>query len=325
VRESGSRLVSAASAVFYRGIRLLSVISLLATACALLARKWWFFELFSHFILQVLTAQLGLAIVMLVMRRRAWAIVLGCAAVMNALPVRDYVLPLRRAAVGETSAFRVITANVHVRNRNPEPLIELVRNDEPDVYAIVELTQRFADALSVLDDDYPYQVVVPDTGPFGIALYSRWPLHDSRVFELEGLPVIYAEILRDGAPWHIIAAHLLPPMSAEMAQIRGDQLDGLAEFVETVSGPVVLVGDLNISPYSPFFADFVLRAQLRSALQGFGPSYTWPAFAPVLGIPIDHVLVSNDVDIAGYFRAPNIGSDHFPLMVDMIRHPISLD
>jgi len=114
-------------------------------------------------------------------------------------------------------------------------------------------------------------------------------------------------------------------MSAEMAQIRSDQLDGLAAFVDTLNGPVALIGDLNISPYSPLFADFMQSAQLRSALQGFGPSYTWPAFAPVLGIPIDHVLVSNDVDIAGYFRAPNIGSDHFPLMVDMIRRPIRLD
>ena len=315
----------AATAFFHRGISFLGIISLLATACVLLSRVWWFFELFSHFLVQLLATQLLLAIAMLVMRRRAWAIALGIAAVINALPVRDYVLPLRHTSGDATAELRVLTANVHVRNRDPAQLLELVRSTAPDVFAIVELTPPFVDALTSIEDAWPYRVVVPARGPFGIAVYSRWPLGTSGEIELEGIPAIHAEILRNGEPWHVIAAHLLPPMSARMAHTRSDQLRQLADFVAVLDGPVAVIGDLNISPYSPFFTDFTQQTQLRSALRGFGPSYTWPAFAPVLGIPIDHVLVSDDVEIADYSRAPNIGSDHFPVIVDMNHRSMSLD
>jgi endonuclease/exonuclease/phosphatase (EEP) superfamily protein YafD len=317
--------MSGAKAALDRSVVVLSVLALLASACVLLARTWWFFELFSHFRVQLLAGLLVLLLTALVLRRRAMAVALGIATLIAGLPIRDYVVPMNHGEASQRAEIRIITANVLVANRDPAGLLDVLQSGDPDVFVIVEFTDRFADALKVLEDTYPHAVLAPARGAFGIALYSRWPLRNQHVFELAGTSAIHAELLSGNDRVHVIAAHLLPPMTSTMAATRNAQLRGLGDFVGTLSGPIVVAGDLNITPYSPYFVDFTERSGLRSALRGFGPSYTWPTFMPILGIPIDHVLVSDDLEIANYARAAALGSDHFPVVVDMNHRPMSLD
>lgn len=327
MRESGSRDLGPPHSVLWRLLRLLGELSLLATAFVLLARLWWFFELFANFRVQLLLVQLVLLTVYLVMRRPVWAVVIGAATVINGLAVRNYVLPGSAYVPDEDgpAEIRVLNANVRSSNLNPASLIDVVTAVEPDVIAVLELNERVAEALQALDEAYPYQILVPESGNFGIAVYSRWPFADAETFELSGYAAIDAEIMDDRQAWHFIAAHPVPPVSADMAALRNSQLEQLAGYVTEISAPHVIVGDFNITPYSPYFQDFIEQTGLDNALRGHGPSFTWPSFFPLLGIPIDHVLVSADFEVVEYFRAGDIGSDHYPLIVDINRRRIGLD
>ncbi len=46
---------------------------------------------------------------------------------------------------------------------------------------------------------------------------------------------------------------------------------------------------------------------------GFGSKMTWPAMLPLMGITIDHILVSKDITVLKHEVGPNIGSDHYPV------------
>ena len=56
---------------------------------------------------------------------------------------------------------------------------------------------------------------------------------------------------------------------------------------------------------------------LRNARSGFGILPTWPTFMPVLYIPIDHCLVTKEIDIIKLRTGRNVGSDHLPLIADL--------
>ena len=56
---------------------------------------------------------------------------------------------------------------------------------------------------------------------------------------------------------------------------------------------------------------------LRSAGDGFGLLRTFPAAPAVLGIVIDHVLVPGTVGVEAVVRGADVGSDHFPVWVDL--------
>lgn len=75
----------------------------------------------------------------------------------------------------------------------------------------------------------------------------------------------------------------------------------------------VIIGDFNTTTYSPTFSEWLAKNELRSALPAGGMGISWPTFLPLLGIFIDHCLVSDDVIINEYRRGPAFGSDHYPV------------
>ena len=81
--------------------------------------------------------------------------------------------------------------------------------------------------------------------------------------------------------------------------------------------PMIVAGDLNLTPWSPFFREFVDRSGLRDSRRGFGVQATWPSRLGMAGIPMDHVLVSQDGSVIDRRVGPSFGSDHRPVIVDL--------
>jgi endonuclease/exonuclease/phosphatase (EEP) superfamily protein YafD len=80
----------------------------------------------------------------------------------------------------------------------------------------------------------------------------------------------------------------------------------------------VLIGDLNTTMWSPYFSELVKGSGLRDARLGFGLKPTWPMPLPALfQIPIDHCLVSDDIEVLGVRTGGATGSDHRPMMFDV--------
>lgn len=77
------------------------------------------------------------------------------------------------------------------------------------------------------------------------------------------------------------------------------------------------MGDFNMTPWSPKFRQLVADSHLRDTVRGFGLQPTWPAGAPQFWIPIDHVLVSPDILVVDRRVGPDLGSDHYPVIVDI--------
>lgn len=326
MRDAGSRIIGVPHELMWRVLRLLGALSLLATVFILLARQWWFFELFTHFSVQLLAAQLLLLGASLIMRKVLWAVLIAVACVINGLTVRDYVLPGGNYVPDDAAPaqIRVLNANVRSSNADPAALIAVVTAVEPDIIAVLEFTERTAAALAPLNAAYPHQMLAPEPGNFGIAVFSRLPFVTAEQFELSGFAAIDVQIDAE-QDWHFIAVHPVPPINADMAALRNRQLDQLGTYLVDAGAPHIVVGDLNMTPFSPVFRDFTAANDLSDALRGRGPQYTWPVSFPLLGIPIDHVLVSTEFEVIDFFHAGDIGSDHFPVIADINPSRFSLD
>jgi endonuclease/exonuclease/phosphatase (EEP) superfamily protein YafD len=97
---------------------------------------------------------------------------------------------------------------------------------------------------------------------------------------------------------------------------RNDQLEKLAQLVRDQKKPVLLVGDLNVSPWSSYFTRLLKNSGLKNSMKGFGFQPSWPSNTSFLRIPIDHVLYTPEIVIRNRAVGPDVGSDHLPVIVD---------
>ena len=293
------------------------------TVMALFSRVWWVAELFSHYRLYYLLAQAVLALVFLNTQRSLWLIVTLLLAIPNAWYVVPYLLPVVSGSTLQTAsaqqAPQLIAFNLNYRNRDYADLLAYVRERGPDVLVLSEYTPDWDRVLAAQLDEYPYRAVRTRHTPFGLAVYSRVPLQNVRWLDLgaPGSDNLQARVNLGGRDVELFAVHLYPPTSPQRARWRRIQLARLAELMAQVPSPRMLVGDLNLTPFSPYFKELLGSADLMDARERQGLQVTWPSRPLPLWLPIDHCLTDSSAGVVDVRTGPNLGSDHYPLEVSV--------
>jgi endonuclease/exonuclease/phosphatase (EEP) superfamily protein YafD len=307
---------------------LLTLTLLAATACAAGARHFWLFDLAVHFRVQY--AALGLVgfILLLSARAPAWAllalIVAACNAMYAAPALVTHPVSLPRmageAATGDPVRLRIASINVLYANNEYSQVTEFVRRERPDAVAMMEVNAKWRRALAGLAKDYPHRYETIGPGGRGVTLWSRLPMRDAGVLPIgvRQEPAVQATLQVQGREIRVFSVHSTWPVAPASARRRNEQLARLAEHARAVTLPLVVVGDMNISPFSPHFQQLLAEGGLRSAADGFGWQATWPSFMPPAGIQIDHALVNSRVAVEHFSRGSASGSDHLPIVTDLV-------
>lgn len=278
----------------------------------------WSLELASHFRWHYVLFLLPAALLFAGAKRPFPAVVAAVFAVVNLAAVAPlYVAPAVAAAPGKT--YRAVMLNVHWTSDAYEPAIEFIRETDPDFFVLAEVTPAWEEALRPLTAAYPY-VSPPAYGDeYSVMLYSRIPFVDNQITRLlDGeRPSVLARLDVPGGPLTVVGMHPPAPMRPARIASRNGQMARAAHFLETYPGAVMVLGDLNMTPWSPHFHDFIAQSGLQNGRDGFGVQPTWPATNPsLLRIPIDHALVTPDITVHNFSAGPNVQSDHLPIVID---------
>lgn len=293
-------------------------IVIVASLMPLAASLWWFADLFSHFRLQMLVATIVMTAALAMTRSKRAALALVPAGLLNLIPLTPYLIPAARPT-SATTTLRFMSANLFFRNESYAGLVDAVERETPDIVLFLEYTPGLAHGLADLDAIYPYRVTLPRERPTGIALLSKHPIIESRIFDLGPWPAVDARIATPIGPVHVLGVHLLPPTGVARWRLRNRQLDDLASAIRPEDGATVLAGDFNLSPYSVFYRRLAARTGLEDSRAGHGLVVTWPSYAQWLGTKIDHVMISEDFAAVSDRRLRLPGSDHYAIIADLTR------
>ena len=288
----------------------------LFTLSGFAGERHWLLEITTHFRPHYAGGLLAFAAIYACARRFRMAALFAAFALLNIavlLPRFD----ARTPVPADAPSLKLLLANVHTDNRDYAALLELIAREQPDIIALLEVNDTWLDAVASLEKSHPYFRKVPLSDNFGIAVYSRLRLDEARTAYLSAaeIPSIQAMVtLGANRSIRILATHPLPPGDAENVKLRDQQLAAIATWsVNSAAPPAVVIGDLNCAPWSPAFRRLLADGTLQDTGRGITP--TWPVKPWFLRIPLDHCLVTPSILTKEHRVGPDIGSDHFPIIV----------
>ena len=302
--------------VLTRGALIIAGLACAGTVMAMGARMAWLCELASPFRLQYAWALCASAPFLFAAQQWPAAILAVGLALINLRAIAPFYKKVAPRAGGRT--MRALFANVFWLNRSSEAVRRLIREVHPDIIVLTEVNERWLSALRDLAAEYPCFKAVLHPNGFGILLCGRSHTQRHEVLRIRevGLLAVLAPLQIHQQRITVIGAHPASPVTPTRMRVRNRQLDRLAKLVIQQQGPLIVLGDLNATSWSPAFQDLLRTTQLRDSRIGFGLQPTWPASISSLRIPIDHCLVSPEVVVHQRYVGPQIGSDHLPVIVE---------
>ncbi len=292
----------------------------LLTLTAFAGETHWLLEVTSHFHPHYAAGLTVYAVIYAVARRFRGTAVFAAFALLNVIMLAPRFAPRETAPAGSTE-INLLLFNVLTSNRDHAALLALVESEQPDFIALLEVNDAWLTALAPLSTTHPYSRRVARSDNFGIALFSRLPLTDIKTvyFGPAEVPSIRATLSLAGRPVSVLATHPLPPGDSENLILRDRQLAEIADWSSTSPVPVIVLGDLNCAPWSPAFRKLLKDGSLHDTGRGLNP--TWPVKPWWLRIPLDHCLASGPFVAVEHRIGPDIGSDHFPVLVTLTLPP----
>ncbi|GJM64308.1 endonuclease/exonuclease/phosphatase family protein [Persicobacter diffluens] len=314
------------------------IISMVITTLQLLRRDHWIIRMsdFPHAQLTVMTVVCLVGLLFFSDLGSPWYIMaLEISAGLN-LAYQFYIIfPYTRLSPKQvktienqnhTTAISILESNVYMDNDQYDKLIALVYQYQPDILITLETDQKWQNKLSILESEYPYSVKCPSDNTYGMHLYSKRKLVNQQVHYLieQDVPSIEAELLMENQQkvrLHILHPKPPSPTQNKTSTPRDAELILIAKQIVNLKLPVIVAGDLNDVAWSHTNRLFQRISGLLDPRIGRGFFNTFHAKYPFMRWPLDHIFHSNHFLVSSIQRLPNIGSDHFPMFIQLQYSP----
>lgn len=170
-----------------------------------------------------------------------------------------------------TQQLNILTYNVFFKNRRPEASLKVMKESNPDIIALQEVTPQWEQELDkALSEEYRYKRMLAMKGTHGMAVYSRYPIAGDTVLNDDaGRPVaMFVHIEAQGKRVLIINTHLASPAAAvehpenflsnfsRSYTLRKQQLDDINRTIAKRYSDFavkILTGDLNTLRCEPIY------------------------------------------------------------------------
>ncbi|SNT69419.1 endonuclease/exonuclease/phosphatase family protein [Psychrobacter sp. LV10R520-6] len=227
---------------------------------------------------------------------------------------------------GEAHQLKIMVSNVLTPNKQTQDLVDLVNQRQPDILITLESDQKWQEALSQIEPDYPHTVKIPLDNLYGMHLYSKLELIDPIVHYLmiDDIPSIHTQLrLQSGRIIWLYCLHPMPPSptEADKSTTRDAELLMVGKHIKENDQTAILAGDLNDVAWSKTTRRFQRISGLLDPRIGRHFINTFHVDYPFLRWALDHLFHSACFTVVNIERLPSIGSDHFPVLTTLQYEP----
>ena len=287
----------------------------LATAGSFFGGSAWWLDILTDFKAQYVASAALLFLAALAMRRAKEGVLALVLMGLNGVALAPQLAP----APDSRAAMKVVGLNLDMFNTDTAATLDYLRRQNADVVVVSEVTVAWREALGQLSDIYPYRSFgplydPPEHPPHGLGLLSKRAWEEAGVEESDISNRAFSVWARfpSASPSLTVAGVHLSNLIYDPASHQKAEAEALVSVVRRFDGPVVVVGDFNMTPFSTRYETLLGKSGLQRADGGLNT--TWPALITPLGLSLDHVLIGKGIRNATMRTGPRLGSDHLPIV-----------
>ncbi|WP_339925242.1 endonuclease/exonuclease/phosphatase family protein [uncultured Cyclobacterium sp.] len=214
----------------------------------------------------------------------------------------------------------VLLVNVKMKNRTAQLLLNTIELKDPDLIITMEIDDWWVNQLKAIEGEYKFTQKMPNNVAYGMCLYSKFPLENSKVNYLQNKRVPSFENtiqLENGNRFILHSIHPVPPtLFEDLPDNEGEKevtLMKIGEKVKMSNLPAIVAGDINDVSWGATDELTHTENLLYDIRVGRGFFNSYNANNLLMRWPLDHFLVTKEFRVIALERMPNIGSDHFPI------------
>lgn len=264
-------------------------------------------------------ALLGFLLVLLSPALRKQRVRLGLATLVLVLcwaPILSWVGTPKLSSPSE--GIRVMAYNLWIDNPETEAIAASIQRENPDILFLSEVSQAMmAELRSQLDYPHSYRTTGSNNALFSRYSFLEVTTDDFGVKTLGKTFNLVAKLQVENETVTLIGVHPPIPFPQKFFHIRNQQLDTLAQASRNVEGKIIVLGDFNATPWSPYFQRFERLSQLRNAGRGQWIWATWyfnqTLKTRFIKIPLDHIATRGFQPLKTWTGSTG-GSDHKPVI-----------
>ena len=231
---------------------LLALFIILGATFCIYTPNFYLFKMGARFAGLIMLSYLALGLIFLFFKQSGLMLTsfICCAGICLFLKNASYADLTHAAPVGH-EMVKIAHYNVSSIS-DPDKTIQDLLEMDVDLISLQDLTPDWHYLLKeTLGEKYPYQESIVRFDPYGLALFSKFPISQTDTFSVAEVPNIISNIKigKDQAMLRIIAAHTSPPLYTNAYSLMQDQVKAIGQKVNDSVLPCLVVGNFNAPPW----------------------------------------------------------------------------
>jgi endonuclease/exonuclease/phosphatase (EEP) superfamily protein YafD len=245
--------------------------------------------------------------------RRLAAAILGMA-LLDLAVIFPYVIGSPPGVADGAARIEVMTFNVGISNPNRGEVAAFIEEEDPDVVFVFESSFEWEDAFRRRGLELQMVETVPANRVSGVTVLVRPSLRPLILHPGIAGETAAVQVDLGDERVAILGLHPPSPTSGERSARRDRMLADASRWVLGRQEQVIVLGDLNATPWSHAFRSLRYHAGLLDTMRGRGIQPTWPDGWGVFAIPIDHILHTPGLGSEDRHTGPAFSSAHRPVL-----------
>lgn len=269
----------------------------------------------ANFTVQIMLIYLILGMFFMVLDRRKLVFVALGSSAFLCLYLKGLSDQSIRFPLQNTSAqISVAHINLSLSDDYAETMHTILSTDV-DVISFQEYTPDWHDYLTDrLSGRYLYTNNLIRIDPYGMAIFSKYPINDVDTFSFGQIPNLHATIdVGSNACFHLVSAHTVAPVNFEAYATIRAHFGQISHYLSNLNGPIITLGDFNLPPWSQEVKEFKNFSKLLDSRRDIVPASIQGSIS-LLKIPVDHIFYSSEIECTAFQVITSHTSSHLGIL-----------